>query len=581
MQICSKLFYVALGLGVAASSARADETDFTAMFAKTNQSMWTSGSALVIDTGTQRVGPDPWNLGKEVGTIVQPCDFCGSYGAKVGASTTGNLALEYGVKLNTGSVDVTYPANVSLTSPDAYATTAGNAYTIGSSFSVPGFQAGPSAIHTVLGSTTAVLQAHSPDLQAFVDLKADLHAFIGAEVCTGLCQGPALAPPDVHASQELASINRNGNHEVHIDGQIVKLDQNWTSPDGNVTGRLNIPSLNAVSTAAAGSTKTDLVSFKRDNIAGIDANVSNIIAAALGLPISGTYGPIGYNLLNVNAGLALDVKQTLSLDITPMVTLDFTSPVEVKQANGSWSAATKETSFKLGDNVTLRNGINVKSVGVIPKISLLAQLTNTTDLVLQGDFSVQAVAANIAGQTIGPLLDTGPITGDLGDIQIYKNTFGVNLDPVTGQPFNILEAIGFSGITNFETAQLFDVPGRGPGSQDRILQCDTAGSGNLNDPCIDTPQLAGLTSFHVDDDFNNPVYFDNLDGFDLAAVLQSIGTNDEWDQWLLSQLGFNAAGTPFVVPQGAPLSSFQTPEPSDLGLFFAGLLILSGRRRRR
>jgi hypothetical protein len=275
--------------------------------------MWSSGPAAVIDTGTQRIGPDPWNLGQTVGGFVNPCDPFGTCntGAQVGAQTTGNMGLEYGLKLNSGSVDISYPVNVQLTTPSLDTAIADQPFTIKSSFSVPGYT-GPSSFETVvgLGNVTARMQSHSPTLQAFVDLDAQFHAFIGAQACVlGVCQGPFLGPLDVDKSQTLAAINRNNNGLIQIGSTTVNLDQNFSALDGDLTARLNIPNISAVSSASSGSTATDLVSVGRDNVLALDANVGNIVAKALGLPLVGNVGPIGYNLLSVNAGLAVDVKQ--------------------------------------------------------------------------------------------------------------------------------------------------------------------------------------------------------------------------------------------------------------------------------
>ncbi len=570
---------VALGLAPAAHAV-----NFSTVFSETGQSMWSSGKAIVIDTGNKRIGPDPWNLGQTAGKFVNPCDPFGSCntGAQIGAQTTGNMGLEYGLKFDSGSVNATYPINVHLGTPGVYSNNAGQAFTIDSSYTVPGFTGGPGPKTVLgLGQITAGMQSQGPTLQAYVNLDAQFHAFIGAQACAfGVCQGPFLGPLDVDKSQTLASINNNDG-KIQIGGTVVSLDQNFSTLDGDLTARLNIPNINAASTKAAGSTATDLISVARDNIAALDANVGNIISKALGLPLVGDVAGIGYNLLSVNAGLALDVRQTLSLSIIPKMTLDFLSPVQQLLSNGTWGAATNSITYDLGQSVTLRS--DYQNLAVIPITSLAATLTNRTDLLLEGDLSVQALGVNAFGFQIGPLLDTGNLNAGLLDIPIVQNSFGVDFGSVTNSPFSIAQLPKGASDT-FKGFDLSYQASQTPGAQGQVYatdldntQCSPLQIGYGFCPDTKYVTSTGARGF---DEQGQEVFIGDLGAFNQPGVTEGPNTGDDELKALLAGVGYTPGLPAFQIPVGAPAIS--VPEPGTWALMIAGLGLSGvGLRRRR
>ncbi len=575
----------ALAIATAAGPALATGIDFSPVFSETGHSMWTTGQAFAFDTGTKRIGPDPWNIGKVVGGFINPCNPFGTCntGAQVGAETTGNFALEYGVKFNSGSVDVTYPINVHLNAPSAGSTNANHPFNITSSYNVAGFGSGPGNTHVLQAigqpALIAQLQAHSPDIQAFVDLKAQFHAFIGAQACVvGVCQGPFLGPIDVDKSQTLAAINRNDDHKVRVGDTVINLDQNFSALDGDVTARLNLPSLNAISTIGAGSTATKLVSISRSNIAALDANVGNLISKAIGLPLVGNIGGIGYNLLSVNAGLALDVQQTLTLNLTPMMTLNFLSPVQRELAPGVWSPFTQSITYALGTDITLRSPY--RSIGVIPISSLAATLTNRTDLLLTGDLSVQALGVNAFGLSLGPLLDTGNLHAGLFDIPIYTNSFSLGFDSVTSQPFNLTQLAPGASASFNGTSISYVNGGNGQGSSITSLNLHCPAFLIAQGLCNDS---AGQTSLSYFGASGHPVFAANPGVFTIPHVNTTPNSDDPTETAYLNGTGYDPTIQPFVVPDGAPpiQGTPGVPEPASWALLIAGFGLAGAAMRIR
>ena len=88
-------------------------------------------------------------------------------------------------------------------------------------------------------------------MQAYVDLDARFHAFVGAQAClAGVCTGPSLGPFNPDASRTLASINRNNDGLIKVGDDTVQLKQYVSALDGNLTARLNIPNIDRLAPGA-------------------------------------------------------------------------------------------------------------------------------------------------------------------------------------------------------------------------------------------------------------------------------------------------------------------------------------------
>jgi hypothetical protein len=570
------LSLLSLGLIAVATPAAAD-VGFSAIFSKKGQSVYSPGPAVDINTGTRRLGPAPFDFGGTYGGFVDPCLVVSCRtGAQAGAQVSGNLGLNYGVKFNSGSADVLYPVNVGIQTPGV--SVVNEAFALGSSYNISGYSGG---LSTSLGGQTVVakLQTHSPTLEAFVDLDAQFHAFVGAEGCVfGICKGPALGPFDANESRNLLAINRNGDGLIRLGDEVVTLKQNVSALDGNLTGRLNIPNIDAASTPSGGSTAGNLITNGRDNLAALDANIGNIVAKALGIPLTGKIAGIGYNLLSVNAGLALDLRQSISLALTPMLTYDFLSPVRQLLSNGLWGAPTQHITIALGDDLTLRS--NARSLGVLPTTSLMATLSNVTDLVVQGDFSLQALAANVYGLNIGPLYDSGNVNGGLFSIPLFQDSFNIAFGSVTGTPFNITQGSSpfFSGDPGYRAQ--FRVIGDDPSNPaldaGEIVALDLDPLHCLSFACF--PAHFADASPSTLDDHGQRAFLLASDSLTLPGHTSGPNSTDADQLALLHGVGFTEDRPALLAPPGDPLG---IPEPSAWALMLTGFGAMGAALRRR
>ncbi len=559
---------------VMVSAPAAAAVDFSAVFSLKGQSVYAPGAAIDVDTH-QRLGPAPFNFGKTYGGMVDVCPIysCPS-GVQAGADTNGNFGLRYGAKFNSGSYDLLYPVNVSIAEPLAYSNTVGTPFRLGTSFKIPGYGA-PAYQEFLNGQRmVATLKTHSPTIQAYVDLDAQFHAFVGARACLlGVCSGPALGPIDGNASRTLASLNRNNDGLVKVGDNTVNLNQYFSALDGNVTARLNIPNIDALSSRSP-STATQLLTYGRDNAVVLGANVGNLVSKAVGIPLVGNIAGIGYNLTSINSGIAFDLAQTISMDLKPVEIFSFLSPVQRLLDGGGWSAPTKQVSVALGQDLVLKS--NVRNVGVLPSTALEVTFSNRTELVVQGDFSVQALAADIYGLKIGPLYDSGSVNAGQFSIPLYENSFSFAMAGLSGLPFNVVQALPDSISADAGFRALFAA---GPQNEQGLQ------SGEIRSLDLACPVFLSCNSVHVADtdasmlnQYGERVFMLDADTLQLTGNQPGLVGTDASQLALLYATGYSPDRIALIAPIGLPNP---VPEPASWALMLMGFAALARVVRHR
>ena len=563
------------GLVSAMLSTPVAAADFSALFSLKGQSVYKPGDAIDVDIN-KRLGPNPFDIGKEYGALFDPCPVVNcTTGVRAGANTNGSFGLNYGAKFNSGSYDLLYPVFVKIAEPAPFSNVVGTPFTLGTSFKVAGYDAQPYQEFLNGQRMVSKLTTHSPTLQAYVDLDARFHAFVGAQGClAGVCTGPALGPINVDASRPLVGINRNNDGLIRAGDQTVQLKQYFSALDGNLTGRLNIPNLDAASKPGAGPVSTQLQTYGRDSLLSLGANVGNMVSKAVGLPLVGNVAGIGYNLMSINAGISLDVAQTISIGLTPIETLNFLSPVQKKLDNGLWGAPTKQLVVPLGQPLELRS--NVRNVGVVPQTSLQVSVSNVTELIVQGDFNVQALAADVYGLKIGPLYDSGPVNVGKFSIPLYQNSFSFAMGAVSGLPFNIIQALPDSVSADPGYRALFAL-----GNQDESgLESGQIRTLDLGCEFVRTCRSVfyGNTDPSTQNQYGERVFMTDSNALRLAINNPGEVGTDESQLAALYASGFSPQRIELISPIGDPSP---VPEPAHGAMLLMGLagLAVAGKRR--
>lgn len=404
--------------------------------------------------------------------------------------------------------------------------------------------------------------------------------------------GPAFGPYTIDKSEQIASINQGNSGQLTVLGTTVSAHQNFSALGGLLNANVNLPNLDGSSAVTPGGVSGGvLTSTKRDNIVAVNANVAQIAADAFGLsiPLSGNVGPFGYNLLQSNAGLALDVEQTLQFTPSASGSLLFSSPV-TPDVNGVTSAPTTRIDFHAGDAVTFLPG-QVSGLSIQPLIDLHGSVTNSTDLVVVGDLNVQALGLNIAGQSIGPLVDQGLSNTDLGHINVFNNLnnpFQEDIGTVMGAPimldFTCQTTIGqeFHLTDICASSKYVDL---GPtitnpdGTHYDLIELATCSDYLLGNVPDCTQSFAYFLGPYIDGPAG-PIF---LAGDALGFSLNNPGMSaaDAWDNTLLGTLGYQPGLPPFPIPDGAPLESFAVPEPRSAAILVFPIAALWVVWRRR
>lgn len=566
-----------------------DDTFFTA----SDRSIWASGAGFTYDSGQRFLGT-AWNLDASIGGIDETCVFsvCASFGAEVGAKTSGKVGIDYSLKVNSGAFDVQLPGRATFTVPDTTPGAKVGAITVGSSFvnlagglPVPTSPNGPSVVRL------PSLQVTGPNAQASLGIEAKVDGFAGAKACVVVCYGPALGPLGFDYTKSIATVNINNDHQVTVLGNTVSANQSVSALNGLLNASFTIPNLDSSSqTTPNGFNGSTLTSAKRDNIATVNANLAQIAADATGFPfpLSGNIGPFGYNLLQANAGAALDVQQTVT--VTPKVagTYLFSSPV-IPVINGVDGAATDLINFAFGDDVTFKPGA-VGKISYIPFINLDGIVHNETDLVVGGNVDIKALGVNVAGLTLGPLINTALASTDIGRLSLFNQTFTDRIGSITASPITLdfagcttpvrLGTGDVSPIVNFicsssDFNSVGDYQNPDGSFYHRISfdQCPAVQVGSVP-ACVSVADLAHTSPVELG--LFRQTYLRGADSLTYRPIDTTPSTTDAGQLIALASLGYT--GPPlgnapdFLIPTGASLESFDVDEPPALALLALPLL---------
>lgn len=424
--------------------------------------MWGPGSAYMLDE-VEFVGFDPPFVSSKAGGITGsvstthiPCVPTGfgcfpgtgidvttdtRTGAELRTSIDAKVGFNFGAKIDSGSVDVNYPAEVTFQIPDNLKT--------GVPFNLsPATQLGPGAQMTTQFS----------NLETFVDLVLDLSpASVGATACVTFlgCDGGdvpvGVNPPDL----EVLSYNRNQNGVLKVLG-TDELINNFGEPI-DISRQIPPPPSPGVSqslgdvtiftpnlaTSGAPGTNGDISSNGSADVLQLGLDMDAVLSfgfPALALTgLSASAGPfsIGYDLLDWDAGPFFALTQDFLFDPTLMVQLDFNTFVDVEGLGPVTQVIAPVDAIP---NMTLLS----RNVMVSPTFFLDNMFTNKTGFDIDPFMELSLLCAN-ASFDVGifsfgvldicaqqfPFRSNGP------NVNVLDSTFALNFAQIAASPFFI------------------------------------------------------------------------------------------------------------------------------------------------
>lgn len=392
-----------------ASVCLADGTDSgTLNFESTDQSMWGSGSAFTFNydptlvtipvSANQSFGP-----GTTTGCFL---GVCASAGFDVNAYISGDVGLNANISVNGGTVNTAVPVNIGLGFPDAVPLDGAVSITSSAMFG------------------TGSLSTASPTAQASLNAFADLSGGVTATGCLGGCVSGGKTFNTGYQSDTLFSVNSATLPPASVDlGDDVTLSVSAPYVQTSGTGT---SATNSLSISTSGSSP----------FLGLSADITNLVANGLGLPpTSGSFGlvpgiSVGYNLVDLTAGLSLDTTQAFALDATPMVEYNVseTGSNAMSFSSGLMAVGTPfDFTFADGDT----------SAVVTPDYLMSASLDNNVGGALSASLDFSALGLTFPGGSAGPLVNTGK-TFPVTSFSVFNDAFSLlGWNSFVGSSFDI------------------------------------------------------------------------------------------------------------------------------------------------
>jgi len=373
-------------------------------------------------------------------------------GATINLHTSGKAGLDFGYTIDSGSIDATADFGATATLPD---TVSANQF----------FR-----IDTDSHFTNGTIKTQSPEVEAYFSAIMQLSGSIDAKACalTFGCTSGNEQLPNINLNQRVLSIDPGSlkilegvlpdgaplaetpiaNRSLTLEGGItpvppyvgikltdssgLSLADTMPDPAPEITVNLVEIGLNIPNIATSGTSSDDkITSSGRDDLLSAQWDIDGIATIFAGLPPAGLNlnlidaGPfvltVSLDLIDVDAGPVLGIRQDFELVPTLMVDLDFSNPIQIAgmtDLQSNWTG-------RWGD---------------LPEFAISHETTFTPT------FWLDAILQNDTGLDLGL---TG--TMDLLKLGATASVGGINL--LHFNPFNLNQLLGLDN-TLFETDKL-------------------------------------------------------------------------------------------------------------------------------
>jgi hypothetical protein len=346
-------------------------------------------------------------------------------GAKVDISTQGKVGLEFSVAATAGDVDAEIEFEANLSAPEKIA-----------AFEL--FELAASS--TLLDSSE--FQTQFPELSAKAEFILAANLDIAGQACVvplGCDQGNTNIGFEEFAL-ELISFNENDSGRVRLLGldELGPSAFNFGDPIsvtagitevGNVT--VFVPDVETTGTLGGNS----LISQGEADLLDIKLDIDGILTASSGLPpvlgtgIDAGILSFGYDILDIEFGPVVDIKQTFELIPELFVDLSFSESVFIE------GLADKVSFLSAAVNDLPRIALGIgQNLIVDTQYRVDAKLRNTTSLGIDGEFDLDVLVADFSLNALGTTFDLG----ELGPLFNFNERFGIaELPPIFEREFGL------------------------------------------------------------------------------------------------------------------------------------------------
>ena len=472
-----------VGAPAAQASPPATKTvNYTGTMSTSGQNMWGAGNAAPAADQTTSLFDQTWNASggfdEETDVSFDPCfgilggctiDF-GTYGAKLTASTSGEIGLSTTVHGATGgSVGVNYPVSFGLTAPadDSFA---------------PGDTVSVSTTAPTVGNSASITSVYPDFSSVSLDGKFGFHASASGEICVGACASGSIfdlnlpSGSNTVASGSILNISKNdllliqglGLSKCFGVAEGVLFGAATYPNEGNYcentvthqdNGYLAFPDVNLGPTTVGANNALSASGHDQYMVIPISAVawVAKIAGLPFGFPnLSASFDGTGVNYTTIQDILSAVVTRHQGMTFTPTVnlTLAFGESLAYTVRNASNTVVLTGTgssaTFPLGDTIRFAPP---HALTVTPTLTIGGNtFTNHTYDTVTGGNQIQALALSASIGSccsgafpgidvhIGPLYDSGVQTIASANIERSNNSWtlgGFNaaqLNPFTITP---------------------------------------------------------------------------------------------------------------------------------------------------
>lgn len=376
------------------AAAQAATTSYEATFAVQDAGVWGPGSGGSISKNSALLDLS-WNESASAADVVDwdlPLDLAtAQFGGSVSARTSGELGFDVGYDVNGGKLDVTYPAKVDISYPDAESFYPGDTITIAT---------------TQVEKAGRSFNYDAGEQRVKIKGNVGAHVEADAKVCVFTCSSVFDLFPDLTVpSADVELLNVNADPNFYTDLFQTTFEQEFAT---GISAHVKSPK---PETALQVNTMTNMVSHGQQPYVQANFDVDSLSKYPWGQETPPQFGAGHASYDVIDGKIFFDAEQSHDFDFKPSVKVTFAfaqslhfvekTPAGAVVAQGTAASATITAGNKLLVDIptTLTDPFTVT-----PTLSITNTLTHKFEHVYQthGEVKALEVSAGLNATTLFP-----------------------------------------------------------------------------------------------------------------------------------------------------------------------------------